>query len=176
MKLFNSCLHRRCLARLKTLLTAGALAFQESGTGHMACLLKCLISVLNYSDKPHCEVTARSHFYFPWQTAVFSHTLPHGFLQHADRDTGGLRPESQGAFSKSLRQPTRNSTTMAYSDAAWGITTAPGSMCWSSAVRTYQKYRLCQGSRLVVKNGSASSRDTCRAESQIQASEGSACG
>lgn len=67
---------------------------------------------------------------------------------------------------KTFGWPTLNSTTRAYSEAAWGITTAPGPRCWSTAVRTYQKNRLCHGSRLVVKNGSPRRRETWRPEQE----------
>lgn len=128
----------------------------------------------------NCKMTTHSHFHFMCQITSFlqrraSSIQPCGVLIQKKRGSNHEDPRCsiyiQGPHKKpsppakkTSGWPTLNSTTTTCSEAAWGITTAPGPRCWSTAVRTYQKYRLCHGSRLVVKKGSPRRRETCRSE------------
>lgn len=167
------------------LLTTGASALNKNRVSCTACLLELFIYVfLIILIKDNCKMTTHSHFHFTCQITAFaqrqaSSIQPCNVLiqksrgpYHQDSNTALPAPKvsarKQGppppAPSATSGGPTLNSTTTACSEAVWGITTAPGPRCWSTAVRTYQKYRLCHGSRLVVKNGSPRRREIWQSE------------
>lgn len=107
-------------------------------------------------------MTTLSHFHFVCQIIAFlkrqaSSIQPHSVLTQKENKLQSSRPELLYRRPRFLQEnkvphsppllfsatppgwPTLNSTTTACSEAAWGITTAPGPRCWSTAVRTYQK-------------------------------------
>ena len=118
----------------------------------------------------YCILKTTSFSYSTLQCAEREKQRPNHEGLRNSIDIQGLckKTRNPAPSAKTSGRPTWNSTTTACSEAAWGITTAPGPRCGSTAVRTYQKYRLCHGNRLVVKNGSPRRTETWRAEQEAE--------